>query len=60
MVNIIEIGIPKVKQYMSETNRALQISEVAELLGVTQSSAFGVLDLMYAFGTLDKAKRGRT
>jgi len=58
--NIIETGIPKVKQYMSETDRALQVSDVAEHLGVSDSTAFGVLDLMYAFGIVQKEKRGRT
>lgn len=58
--NIIEIGIPKVKQYMSETGRALQVSEVAEHLGVVDATAFGLLDLMCAFEILDKVKRGRT
>jgi len=57
---IIETGIPKVKQYMSETDRALQVSDVAEHLGVTDTTAFGVLDLMYAFGIVQKEKRGRT
>ena len=58
--NIIETGIPKVKQYMSETNKALQISEVAEHLGVVDATAFQLLDLMGAFGIIDKVKRGRT
>ena len=58
--NIIETGIPKVKQYMSETDRALQVSDVAEHLGVADTTAFGVLDLMYAFGIVQKEKRGRT
>ena len=58
--NIIETGIPKVKQYMSETGRALQVSEVAEHLGVVDATAFQLLDLMYAFGIVQKMKRGRT
>jgi len=58
--NIIETGIPKVKQYMSETGRALNVSEVAEHLEVVNATAFGLLDLMYAYEILDKVKRGRT
>jgi len=58
--NIIETGIPKVKKYMSERNEALQVSEVAEHLGVVNATAFQLLDLMYEFGILDKVKRGRT
>jgi len=58
--NIIETGIPKVNQYMSETGRALQVSEVAEHLGVTDGTAYGVLDLMCAFGIVQKVKRGIT
>ena len=58
--NIIETGIPKVKQYMSERNEALQVSDIVEHLGVSGSAAFGLLDLMYAFGILEKVKRGRT
>lgn len=54
---IIETGIPKVKQYLSERNEALQLSDIAEHLGVTDSAAFGVLDLMYAFGIVQKANR---
>ena len=57
--NIIDIGIPQVKQYMSETGRALQVGDVAEHLGVADGTAFGLLDLMGAFGIIDKAKRGR-
>ena len=58
--NIIETGIPKIKQYMSETDRALQASDIAEHLGVTDGTAWSVLDLMYAFGIIQKAKRGTT
>ena len=57
--NIIETGIPKVKQYMSETGRALQVSEVAEYLGVVDATAFGLLDLMDAFGIVKKVKGRR-
>jgi len=58
--NILETGIPKIKQYLSERNEALQASEIAEHLGVVDGTAFGVLDLMGAFGIIEKAKRGRT
>jgi len=58
--NIIETGIPKIKQYMSETGRALKVSEVAEHLEVVDATAFGLLDLMCEFGIIDKVKRGRT
>jgi len=57
--NIFDTGIPKVKQYMSERNEALQLRDVAEHLGVTVSTALGVLDLMGAFGIVQKVKRGR-
>jgi len=57
--NIIDTGIPKVKQYMSETDRVLQVSEVAEYLGVTNSTADGLLTLMSSFGITDKVKRGK-
>jgi len=57
--NIIETGIPKVKQYLSERNEALQVSEIAEHLGVVDGTAFGLLDLMCAFGIIEKVKRGR-
>jgi len=56
---IIETGIPKVKQYMSEQGRAMHPDEIAEYLEVTTSTAYGVLDLMDAFGIVQKVKRGR-
>jgi len=57
---IIETGIPKVKQYLSENNEAYRVSDIAEHLEVSNSAAFGLLDLMCVFEIVDKAKRGRT
>ena len=57
--NLFEIAIPKVKQYMSETGGAYNAKEIAEYLGVTSSAAFGVLDLMIAFGIVQKVNRRR-
>ena len=58
--NLIEIGIPKIKQYLSENNEALLVEDIAEHLEVSGSAAFGLLDLMYAYEIVDKVKRGRT
>ena len=57
---IIETGIPKVKQYLSENNEAYRVSDIAEHLEVSNSAAFGLLDLMCVFEIVDKVKRGRT
>ena len=54
---LIEVAIPKVKQYMSETGKAYNAKEIAEYLKITASAALGVLDLMIAFGIVQKENR---
>jgi len=58
--NLIETGIPKVKQYLSENNESYRVSDIAEHLGTSDSAAYGLLDLMCAFEIVEKAKRGNT
>ena len=41
---------------MSEQGRALQAGEIAEHLGVTNSTAYGILDLMEAFEITQRDK----
>ena len=57
--NLIETGIPKIKQYLSENNEALKVEDIAEHLEVSDSAAFGLLDLMCEFGIIGKVKRGK-
>lgn len=57
--NLFDTVIPKVKQYMSETGKAYSVKEIAEYLEITPSSALGVLDLMIAFGIVQKENRRR-
>jgi len=52
-------SISRVKQYMAERGRALQVDEIAEHLGITNSTAYGILDLMETFGIIQKVKRGK-
>lgn len=54
-----EETILKVKQLMSEKGGPLQVVEIAEHIGVTKSSAYGILDLMEAFGVIQTVKRGK-
>jgi hypothetical protein len=56
--SIMENEIPRVKKYMSERKQALQISEIAEYLGVKQATAWGILELMTAFEIVQMEKRG--
>ncbi len=55
--NLFDTVIPKVKQYMSETGKAYNAKEIAEYIGSTPSSTHGVLDLMIAFGIVQKENR---
>lgn len=55
-----ETTFPRVKQYMSERDRALKAKEIAEFLEVTNSTAYGILHLMEVFGIVQKVKRGRS
>ena len=55
--NLIEIAIPKVKKYMSETGKAYTAKEISEYLKITASAALGVLDIMVAFGIVQKENR---
>ena len=55
--SILETGIPKVKQYMTETDKAYTTKDIAEYLDVTSSAAIGVLDIMIAFGIVQKESR---
>ena len=48
------------EKYLSERDRAQTSNEIAEGLEVTPSFAYITLQLMEAFGTVQKAKRGRS
>ena len=52
-----EVTSTRVEQYLSERDRAASAKEVAEYLGVSTSSAYGILQLMDVFGTIQKLKR---
>jgi len=48
----------RVEKYLSEMDRAQTSKEVGVFLGVTTTYAYGILQLMEVFGTVQKAKRG--
>ncbi len=50
----------RVEKYLSERDRAQTVMEVAIFLGVTNPTAYGILQLMEIFGKVQKAKRGRS
>ena len=54
-----EVTSTRVEQYLSGRDRAQTAKEVAEYLGVSTSSAHGILQLMEVFGTVQKLKRGK-
>ncbi|KON29374.1 hypothetical protein AC482_06610 [miscellaneous Crenarchaeota group-15 archaeon DG-45] len=58
--NLLDTAVPKLKQYMSEEGEPLTCGEVAKLLGVSDSAAYGVLNYMEARGILQHVKKGRT
>ena len=49
----------RVEKYLSEMDRAQTAKEVAQFLGITPSYAYGILQLMEVFGTVQMEKRGR-
>ena len=53
-----EVTSTRVEQYLSGRDRAASAKEVAEFLGVATSTAYGILQLMEVFGTVQKVKRG--
>jgi hypothetical protein len=53
-----EVTSARVEQYLSGRDRAASAKEVAEFLGVATSTAYGILQLMEVFGTVQKVKRG--
>jgi len=55
-----ETTFPKVKKYMSETDRALTAKDVAQFLEMSTSGASSVLQLMEVFKMVQKVKRGKT
>lgn len=54
-----ETTFPKVKKYMSESDRAVTPKDVAQFLGMSISGASSVLQLMEVFKIVQKVKRGR-
>ena len=56
----LERGILVIKQYMSETKKAYTSKEIAAFHGTSVSNALGVLQIMEAFGLVEKKKRGVT
>jgi len=55
-----ETTFPKVKKYMSESDRALTAKDVAQFLKMSISGASSVLQLMEVFKMVQKVKRGKT
>ena len=52
-------AVPRLKQYMTEQGRPLTSRNVADLLGVTTSSAYSVLFYMESVGIIQSLKSGR-
>ena len=57
--SLIQKQISKVEQILSESDRALNMKEIAELLEKTESIAYNIVTLMEAFEIVEKVKRGR-
>ena len=55
--SLFEVTSARVEQYLSGRDRAASAKEVAEFLGVATSTAYGILQLMEVFGTVQKVKR---
>ncbi len=55
-----ETTFPRVKKYMSESDRAVTVKDVAHFLEMSTSNAHGILKLMEAFKIVQNVKRGRT
>jgi len=57
--SLVQLQIPRVKQILSESDRALNTKEIAERLDVVDSTAHSLLTLMEAFEIVEKVMRGR-
>jgi len=53
-----EVTSTRVERYLSGRDNAASAREIAEYLGVATSTAYGILQLMEVFGTVQKMKRG--
>ena len=57
--NLLETAVPRIRQHMAEKESFLTLGEAAELLGVSSSTASGVLAYMEATGIVDHVRRFR-
>lgn len=55
-----ETTFPRFKKYMSESDRALTVKDVAQSLEMSTTGAHGVLKLMEVFKMVQSVKRGKT
>lgn len=55
-----ETTFPRVKKYMSESDRAVTVKDVAQFLEMSTSAAHGILKLMEVFKIVQNVKRGKT
>jgi len=55
-----ETTFPKVKKYMSESDKAVTAKDVAQFLEMSNSGASSVMQLMEVFKMVQKVKRGGT
>ena len=55
-----ETTFPRVKKYMSESDKAVTVKDVAQFLEMSTSAAHSVLKLMEVFKIVQSVKRGRT
>jgi len=58
VTNILDTAIPKLKQHLVETGKAYSVKDISEYLELKDSTTIGVLDIMGAFGIVEKRKNG--
>jgi len=57
--NRFEYASKRIEQHLSEINRAKTAGDISEFIGVSHTIAYDILQLMEAFGTVQKVRRGR-
>ncbi|GAH25220.1 unnamed protein product, partial [marine sediment metagenome] len=58
LVTLIKVSGSKIKQHMVETSKAYSVKDISEYLDLKDSTTLGVLDIMGAFGIVEKRKNG--
>ena len=53
---MLRVSIPLMKKHMEESGKAVTVAESAEVMGLSPSSALGVLDCMEAIGIVQRVR----